>query len=48
MSAGAFWLLKRIDRPEALAAPASGAVSGHNLGNSEERGRWRDWENTGT
>ncbi len=48
MSGGAFWLLKRIDGPRTGTAPARGSVSGHNLGTSDERGTWRDWENTGT
>ena len=49
LSAGAFWLLKRLDRPETPAfAPAKGAAGGHVLLPSEDRGKWKDWENTGT
>ena len=47
LSAGAFWLLKRIDRSEPEFAPAKGSVSGHVLIPQEERGKWKDWENTG-
>ena len=46
--AGAFWLLKRIDRSEQDFAPVTGAVAGgHVLLPQEERGKWKDWENTG-